>query len=150
MNSSPCHRCWTEPPPALTVARPDSPSMFSANVIRSDAVQAIAEGEELIFGVRLRARAPRNGHDKDVAAGGALVAHQAFDECNALAIRRNTWSCDLKLRRVDVMHLSRARIDAVKVRNVPVCIAGAMGRRSDPSFARPESSRTHRRTCRRE
>ncbi len=91
-------------------------------------------GRRINFRSQIARCTARNRHDKNITAGWALVAHQAFDECHALAIGRNTWSCDLKLRRVDVMHLSRARLDAVKVRNVPVCVAGAMGRRSDPGL----------------
>src|SRR2546425_7711710 len=46
--SSPFHSVCTAPPLALTLANPDSPSTFCANVIRSEPNQVRADGELLI------------------------------------------------------------------------------------------------------
>src|SRR5450432_3659734 len=58
MASSPFQSDCTALPVALTLANPDSPSTFCANVMRSGPDQVSEDGELLMFGVRLRAAPP--------------------------------------------------------------------------------------------
>src|SRR5579863_6559882 len=59
--SSPVHSVWTDPSLVFTLPKPEFPSTFSAKVMRSEALHATAEGDDLMLGVRLRAVPPATG-----------------------------------------------------------------------------------------
>src|SRR5579859_302775 len=64
INSSPIQIVLKFPPVAFTAANPDFPSMYSANVMRSFAVQNTQEGDDGIPGVMLCALPPETGTTK--------------------------------------------------------------------------------------
>src|ERR1700735_1039968 len=60
-SSSPVQIVTIAPPRRLTVAKPELPSTFSENVMRSGSVQASALGDALMLGVRFCAAPPAVG-----------------------------------------------------------------------------------------
>ena len=59
----------------------------------------------------------------------SFVAHQPFDECDRLAIRRPARNCYLKRRLVDRCGVTLCDVDRVNLRDPPIVIARSRGRR---------------------
>src|SRR6266498_5810949 len=68
-----------------------------------------------------------SGDREEVTAVKPLVTHQAFDECNRLAIRRPAWNCDLKRRFVDGRGLTIRDVDRVNLSDPPIVVARSRG-----------------------
>ena len=88
-----------------------------------------------MLGVRFSRRAAGRRNNVDVAARGSLVAHQAFDEGDVLAVGRDMGLGNLPFGSVNLTHLTGLRIDAIELCDIPICIAGAVGGGCDPALA---------------
>ena len=64
----------------------------------------------------------------------SFVAHQAFDECNRLAIGRPARNCNLKRRFVDGCRVAFCDVDRVNLRDPPIVIARSRRGRRDERF----------------
>ena len=86
-----------------------------------------ARRERLALGEVAR-RAAGDGHHEDVAAGRALVAHEAVDESDRLTVRRPAGVRDLQRRFPDRACLARARVDDHELGD-PVVVGARAARR---------------------
>ncbi len=71
----------------------------------------------------------------NVAARGTLIAHQSFNECNVLSIRRDARDSDLQFWFVDLAHLAGLGTHQIQARNPPVGIPGTMRGDSCPRLS---------------
>ena len=84
-------------------------------------------------GGKISCSPPRAWHKHDVAAGKAFVAHQTFDEHDALAVRRDVRFSDLPFGFVDLAHVPGWGINPVETGNPPIVVAGAVRGSADPA-----------------